>query len=57
MEFDWIMTFTYHGKTKEACEWVVENFKNYKLYSDNKTIQQWLKQSEERLHELEAEQE
>jgi len=51
------MTLTYHGKSKEACEWVVENFKNYKLYSDNKTIQQCVKQSEERLHELETEQE
>ena len=51
------MNLTFHGKTKEVCEWVVENYKNYKLYSDNKTIQQWVKESEERLHELEAKQE
>jgi hypothetical protein len=57
MGADRIMNLTFHGKTKEACEWVVENYKNYKLYSDNKTIQQWLKESEERLHELETQQE
>lgn len=46
------MNLTYHGKTKDACEWVIEKYKNYKLYSDNTTVQQWVKDSEEMLNEL-----
>lgn len=41
------MNLTYHGKTKESCEWVIKNYKNNELYFDSITIQKWIKDSEE----------
>lgn len=43
---------TYHGKSKEVCEWVIATFKNDLASKDNLTVQLWIKASEDRLKEL-----
>ena len=37
---------TPHGKTLDTCEAVVERYKNNPQYKDNKTVQEWVRQSE-----------
>ena len=44
---------TYHGKSPDQCQWVVDNFKHHPLYQDNHGIQAWVKASEEILEETE----
>jgi len=36
---------TYHGATKEACQWVVDSFSDHDFYKNNKTVQNWISQS------------
>ena len=43
---------TYHGRTKEMCEWVIMMFENDPLSKDNITTQLWLKQCKEFLQSL-----
>ncbi len=38
---------TYHGRSLDQCQWVIDNFKNHPLYQDNECIQVWVKASEE----------
>ena len=38
---------TYHGKSLDQCQWVIDNFKNHPLYQDNEGVQVWVKASEE----------
>lgn len=45
------MTLTYHGKSKEICEFVVKTYDKPE-YSNNKTIQTWVKESKLRLKEI-----
>ena len=44
---------TYHGKSPDQCQWVVDNFKHHPLYQDNDGIQAGVKASEEILEETE----
>jgi len=37
---------TPHGKLPDTCERVIENYKNNPMYKDNKTVQEWVRQSE-----------
>ena len=43
---------TYHGQSKDVCEWVIEIFKDDPLCKYNLTTQQWILACEERLKEL-----
>ena len=36
---------TKHGRSYDICEYVVKNFDNNPMYKDNKTVQQWVKDS------------
>lgn len=38
-------TLTYHGKTREACEWVLDNFAGREYYRDNGSVQEWIAES------------
>jgi hypothetical protein len=42
----------YHGRSKDACEWVIKMFKDDPLCKDNLTTQSWIKQCEEYLQLL-----
>jgi len=33
------------------CKWVIETYKDNQLYENNKTVKQWVKDSEECLHQ------
>ena len=46
-------TLTYHGKTKECCEWVLMNYVGRKDYEDNGSVQEWIQQSFDFLKALE----
>ena len=39
---------TYHGKSLDQCQWVIDNFKNHPLYQDNEGVQVWVKASDEK---------
>lgn len=43
---------SYHGKTREQCEWVLMNYANRPDYSDNAGVQEWVKASREFLDAL-----
>lgn len=45
-------TLTYHGKTRECCEWVIKDYENRDDLANNLTIQSWVQASKERLKEL-----
>ena len=38
---------TYHGKSLDLCQWVIDNFKYHPLYQDTEGVQVWVKASEE----------
>jgi hypothetical protein len=44
---------TYHGKTKQCCEWVLNTYSSRQDLKDNGTVQQWLKDSRAFLNALE----
>ena len=44
---------TFHGKTREMCEWVLSRYGNRPEYKNNKSIQVWLKESKAFLDALE----
>lgn len=46
-------TLTYHGKTREACEWVLNNFANNPFYTENEGVQLWVAESKAFLDALE----
>lgn len=33
---------SYHGKTREACEWVLDNFAGREYYRENGSVQEWI---------------
>ena len=45
------MSLSYHGKSKEVCEYVIKTF-DKPQYSDNMSIQLWVKESKIRLEEI-----
>lgn len=44
---------SHHAQSESVCKWVVENFSDDK-YSDNKTVQEWVKQSSEQIEQEQA---
>ena len=36
---------SYHGKTREACEWVLDNFAGREYYRENGSVQEWVAES------------
>ncbi len=43
---------TYHGQTKEMCEWVINTYKYDPLSLNNLTVCLWIEACEQRLKEL-----
>lgn len=39
------LKLSYHGKTKEACEWVLDNFAGREYYRENGSVQEWIAES------------
>jgi hypothetical protein len=37
---------TPHGKSLDTCESVVKKYKDNPMYKDNRTVQEWVRQSE-----------
>jgi hypothetical protein len=51
------MTYlTYHGRTRECCEYVIREYENNKEYEDHMSVQSWVQASKNRLKELDNEQ-
>ena len=48
------MNLSYHGKTTQACMWVIENYGDREDYKDNASVQQWVKDSWDFLKENDA---
>jgi hypothetical protein len=44
----------YHGKSRDACEWVIKMFKDDPLSKHCETTQNWIKACEEYLQQLET---
>jgi hypothetical protein len=40
-------TLSYHGRSKEACKWVLDNFAGREYYKDNASVQEWIAASKE----------
>jgi hypothetical protein len=40
------MTLTYHGRSKDVCQSVITKYKDNPKYKNNKTVQEWVRQSE-----------
>ena len=36
---------SYHGKTREACKWVLDNFAGREYYRENGSVQEWIAES------------
>ena len=47
------LNLSYHGKTKEMCEWVLAKFANLEYYKDNQSVQDWVADSKAFLTALE----
>ncbi len=45
----------YHGRSKDACEWVIRMYKHDPLCKNNLTTQAWIKACEEQLQLLQTE--
>lgn len=43
---------TFHGQSREICEWVVSTYKDNEMYKDNTTTQMWVEASEQCLIDL-----
>ena len=51
------MTYlTYHGRTRECCEYAVREYENNKEYTDHMSVKLWVQASKNRLKELDNEQ-
>ena len=44
---------TFHGKTREQCEWVIARYANRSDYANNIGVQEWVKASRKFLDALE----
>ena len=42
---------TFHGKTREQCEWVIARYANRPDYANNIGVQEWVKASRDALEE------
>lgn len=43
---------TFHGQTKEMCEWVIKEYDNNDYYPNHQCIDAWVEASKKRLEEL-----
>ena len=41
------LKLSYHGKSKEACKWVLDNFAGREYYKDNGSVQEWIAESKQ----------
>jgi hypothetical protein len=41
------LKLSYHGRSKEACEWVLDNFAGRVYYKDNGSVQEWITESKQ----------
>lgn len=48
---------TYHGKTKQCCEWVFDTYVDRPDYKHNASVQEWIKDSVLFLADLEEDEE
>jgi hypothetical protein len=39
------LKLSYHGKSKEACKWVLDNFAGREYYRENDSVQEWIAES------------
>ena len=45
---------TFHGKSPDQCQWVIDNFENNEMYKDNLGIQLWVEASKEILKSVDV---
>lgn len=50
---DFNSKLSFHGRTKEMCEWVILTYGDRKDYKDNKSVQDWIETSYQFLTALE----
>lgn len=46
-------SLTYHGRTRDVCEWVLMTYANRPDYADNASVQEWVEHSKAFLDALE----
>ena len=46
-------SLTYHGKTRDVCEWVLMTYANRPDYAENTSVQEWVEHSRAFLDALE----
>lgn len=39
------LKLSYHGRTKQCCEWVLDTYAHRQDYKDNGSVQEWIKDS------------
>lgn len=45
IDMDFASKLSFHGKTKEMCDWVILTYANNEYYKDNTSVQDWLRDS------------